>query len=114
MSVKKVSCRFEHFLSLSKKKKLHAIVILLQYLLKMIVRLLFSNRRLLSVHQRLTKRIGTNYVKKNTFFHFSVKDLVNFIKNSKDIRDLHRSRKFTCYFSCKRSFMQHPQFLLHE
>ena len=85
MSVKKVSSRFEHFLSLSKKKKnLHAIVILLQYLLKMMVRLLFSNRRLLSVHQRLTKRIKTNYVKKNTFFHFSVKDLVNFIKNSKD------------------------------
>ena len=53
MSVKKVSSRFEHFLSLSKKKKqqqnLHAIVILPQYLLKMIVRLLFSNRRFLSV-----------------------------------------------------------------
>ena len=60
MSVKKVSSRFEHFLSLSKKKNLHAIVILLQYLLKMTVRLLFSNRRLLSVHQRLTKRIRTN------------------------------------------------------
>ena len=28
----------------------------------MIVRLLFSNRRLLSVHQRLTKCIRTNYV----------------------------------------------------
>ena len=49
MSVKKVSSRFEHFLSLS-KQNLHAIVILPQYLLKMIVRLLFSNRRLLSVH----------------------------------------------------------------
>ena len=49
MSVKKVSSRFEHFLSLS-KQNLRAIVILPQYLLKMIVRLLFSNRRLLSVH----------------------------------------------------------------
>ena len=37
-----------------------------------------------SVHQRLTKRIRTNYVKKNTFFHFSVKDLVKFSKNSDD------------------------------
>ena len=83
MSVKKVSSRFEHFLSLSKKKKnLHAIVILLQYLLKLIVRLLFSNRRLLSVHQRLTKRIRTNHVKENTFFHFSVKDLVKNNKNT--------------------------------
>ena len=45
MSVKKVSSRFEH-----SKQNLHAIVILPQYLLKMIVRLLFSNRRLLSVH----------------------------------------------------------------
>ena len=63
MSVKKVSCRFEHFLSLLKKKQnLYAIVILLQYLLKMIVCLLFSNHRLLSVHQRLTKRIRTNYM----------------------------------------------------
>ena len=32
----------------------------------------------------LTKRIRTNYVKKNTFFHFSVKDLVKFSKNSND------------------------------
>ena len=63
MSVKKVSSRFEHFLSLLKKKQnLYAIVILLQYLLKMIVCLLFSNHRLLSVHQRLTKRIRTNYM----------------------------------------------------
>ena len=37
-----------------------------------------------SVHQRLPKRIRTNYVKKNTFFHFSVKDLVKFSKNSND------------------------------
>ena len=37
-----------------------------------------------SVHHRLTKRIRTNYVKKNTFFHFSVKDLVKFSKNSND------------------------------
>ena len=37
-----------------------------------------------SVHQRLTKRITTNYVKKNTFFQFSVTDLVKFSKNSND------------------------------
>ena len=30
------------------------------------------------------------------------------------IRDLHRSHKFTCYFSPKKGFMQHPQFLLHN
>ena len=46
----------------------------------MIVLLLFHK----SVHQRLTKRIGTNYVNKNTFFHFSVKDLVKFRKDSND------------------------------
>ena len=71
MSVKKVSNRFEHLLSLTKKIikiNLHAIVILLQYLLKMIVRLLFSKRWLLSVHRRLIKRFRSNYVKKNTFF----------------------------------------------
>ena len=69
MSVKKVSSRFEHFLSLSKKtKQLHATDILLQYLLKMIVRLLFSKRWLLSVHRRLIKRFRSSYVKKNTFF----------------------------------------------
>ena len=67
-----------------KKLNLHANVIFLQYLLKMIVLLLFSQSRPLSVHQRLTKRIRTNYVKKNTFFHFSVKDLVKFSKNSND------------------------------
>ena len=49
----------------------------------------------------------------NTFFYFSVKDLVNFSKNSNDTGP-HRSRKFTCYFSRKKRFMQHPQFLLHK
>ena len=74
---------FRTLLSLSKQWNLHAHVIFLQYLLKMIV-LLFSQSWPLSVHQRLIKRIRTNYVKKNTFFHFSVKDLVNFSKNSND------------------------------
>ena len=46
--------------------------------------LLFSQSRLLSVHQRLRKPIRTSYVKKNAFFHFSVKDLVNFSKRSND------------------------------
>ena len=32
----------------------------------------------------ITKRIRTNKVKKNTFFHFSVKELVNFSENSND------------------------------
>ena len=36
------------------------------------------------VHQRLTKRIRTNYVTKKHFFYFSVKDLVNFSKNNRD------------------------------
>ena len=38
-----------------------------------------------NVHQRLTKRIRTNYVNKNTCFHFSVKDLVKFSENSNDM-----------------------------
>ena len=80
----------------------------------MIVLLLFSQRRLQSVHQRLTKRIRTNNVKKNTFFHFSVKYLVKFSIKTVTIRDLHRFRKFTCYFSRKKGFMRHPQFLLHK
>ena len=49
-----------------------------------IIILLFSQRRLLSVHQMLTKCIRISNVKKNTFFHFSVKDLVKFSKNSND------------------------------
>ena len=66
-----------------------------------------------SVHQRLTKRIRTNYVKKNTVFTPQQKISLNLVKTVM-IRDLHRSRKFTCYFSRKKSFMQHPQFLLHK
>ena len=30
------------------------------------------------------------------------------------MRDLRRSRKFTCLFSRKKRFMQHTQFLLHK
>ena len=48
------------------------------------------------------------------FIHFSVKDLINFSKNSKDTGPVYRSRKFTRYFyrKKKKRFMQHPQFLL--
>ena len=37
-----------------------------------------------SALERLRKRIRMNNMKKNTFFHFSVKDLVKFSKNSND------------------------------
>ena len=43
MSVKKVKSRFEHF-EASQKMKFHANVIFLQYLLKMMVVLLFSQK----------------------------------------------------------------------
>ena len=32
----------------------------------------------------LQSALDRNYVKKTLFFHFSVKDLINFVKNSKD------------------------------
>ena len=32
----------------------------------------------------LQSALDRNYVKKNLFFHFSVKDLINFVKNSRD------------------------------
>ena len=49
----------------------------------------------------------------NKLLYCIVLHVVNFSKNGKRT-DLHRSRKFTCYFSRKKSFMQHPQFLLHK
>ena len=48
--------------------------------------------------------------KEKAFFRFSVKDLLVLVKTVR-IQDLHT---FTCYFSRKKSFMQHPQFLLHK
>ena len=105
---------FRTLLSLSKKWKQHANVIFLQYLLEMIVLLLFSQRRLLSVRQKLTKRIRTNYVTKNTFSFTSQWKISWTLVKTVAIQDLHRSRKFTCYFSRKKRFMRHPQFLLHK
>ena len=55
----------------------------------------------------LQSALDRNYVKKNLFFHFSVKDLINFVKTVR-IRELHRSRKFTCYFSRKKKFYATP------
>ena len=49
----------------------------------------------------------TNNVKKNTFFLLSVKDLVKLVKTV-TIRDLRKSRKFTCYFSRKKRFYATP------
>ena len=71
--------------SLSLKLSLHAIVILLQYPLEMFVVVLFSYRRLYKVYIiGLQSALDRKYVKKNLFFHFSVKDLITFVKNSKD------------------------------
>ena len=50
----------------------------------MIVLLLFTTLALKFTSEVITKRIRTNKVKKNTFFHFSVKELVNFSENSND------------------------------
>ena len=51
----------------------------------MIVLLLFFTTSALKfTSEVITKRIRTNKVKKNTFFHFSVKELVNFSENSND------------------------------
>ena len=51
----------------------------------MIVLLLFFTTLALKfTSEVITKRIRTNKVKKNTFFHFSVKELVNFSENSND------------------------------
>ena len=44
----------------------------------------FFTTSALKCTSEITKRIRTNNVKKNTFFHFSVKDLLKFSKNSND------------------------------
>ena len=63
------------------------------------------------VHHMLTKRTGTELRKEKTIFHFSEKISLTLVKTVR-IRDLHRSRKFTCQFSRKKGFMQLPQFHL--
>ena len=45
--------------------------------------------------------------KEKAFFHLSVIDLLILVKTV-TIRDLHRSRKFTCYFSRKKRFHETP------
>ena len=45
----------------------------------------FFTTSALKCTSEVNKAIRTNYVKKNYFFYFSVKDLVNFNKNSNDM-----------------------------
>ena len=68
-----------------------------------------------NIFWKLTKRIRKELRKEKLFFTSQQNIYISLtLVKTVRIRDLHRSRKFTGYFSCKKSFMQHPQFLLHN
>ena len=63
----------------------------------------------------LQSALDRNYVKKKNCFHFSVKDLINFVKNSKDNYGTYVGLvNLRAIFPVKKGFMQHPRFLLHK
>ena len=98
--------------SLSLKLSLHPIIILLQYPLEMFV-VLTDGFKVYTIG--LQSALDRNYVKKKNCFHFSVKDLINFVKNSKDNYGTYVGLvNLRAIFPVKKSFMQHPRFLLHK